>query len=127
MPLQAIQPGCWVAKLKGDDHPEIARVKYVRQVGIGQQQEPLMDAVLYSITGERLCKGVPPLGETECYAQGLSLEGWRVIHKPDFELLPLVLEMHLKPVIAMHQATLAAGPKPSTNREHEAHARHHTF
>lgn len=91
MPTQAIEPGAWVARFVNKDHPEIARVKYVRPAD-GRGQGIQLDLVLYSISGERLCKGPPPLGETESYAQAVPATGWELIAKPDFELLPLAMQ-----------------------------------
>lgn len=87
MELQTIQPGSWVARFTGKDQLQIAGVKYVRQSVRGRHHQTLLDVVLYSLRGERLCQGVPPQGETECYARGLPPEGWEVIDKPDFEIL----------------------------------------
>lgn len=92
MPSPNIEPGAWVARFVSRDHPEIARVKYVRRTAKDGQQQVLLDLVRYAITGERLCKGPPPLGETEAYDQGVPAGGWEVIVKPDFEMLPLAME-----------------------------------
>ena len=91
MPANQIQPGCWVAKFTSRERPEIGRVKYVRPSTHGQNGSELMDVVLYNLKGERLCKGVPPIGETENYARDVPITGWEVIARPDFEMLDLAM------------------------------------
>jgi hypothetical protein len=91
MPSKQIQPGCWVAKFTSRERPEIGRVKYVRPSPHGRNGNELMDVVLYNLKGERLCKGVPPIGESESYARNVDVDGWEVIAKPDFEMLELAM------------------------------------
>lgn len=103
-----IQPGCWVAKFTSRERPEIGRVKYVRPSAERKNGAVLMDVVLYNLRGERLCKGVPPIGETESYSRNVEVDGWEVISKPDFEMLDSAMSRGMQAAILRTRSTAVA-------------------